>query len=163
MILEKWEERPITIQHLYNPCFCALIIHTCLRAYQRKRGFGMPIDLAFLIIPIIFSEDAIKDLKNIKEEEVVSEKWIDKLPIFKHIKLTDAIQSFADISRESLLFAHLHNLIQINNEGSINFIEKNYIKDINLNNYFLAAEKLGKWLANYQDSCTIYIMFGIKP
>jgi hypothetical protein len=56
-MLLPWLQRPIEVANLFNPAFCALLVHQAVKAYELEAGRGMSYSTAFVVLPVVLHKD----------------------------------------------------------------------------------------------------------
>lgn len=160
--MKLWHQRTKEIAYLFNPAFCGEIIRLSIKAYQKVNSEGMPISLAFLVLPIILHKNTRINLPTAKK---YLHAWIQENPEVL-IGFSDRASELVQISREAILFLLQKDLIVIQNSclKVKNYRRKN-VEGLEgeASECFNKALTLGTLLSKAGTHSSIYAMFGVKP
>lgn len=99
--MRPWSERNSELAALFNPAFCSLILYGGVTHHQKQDERGMPLPVAFLLLPIILSANLRSALPS--TARTTFHLWLDREPHVK-IRLAKRAANLAPITREGLLF-----------------------------------------------------------
>jgi hypothetical protein len=161
----NWEDRPFEIAYSLNPAFLAVLLYEAIQSFQKEKTEGMPYPLIFLIVPLVFyipireslPKDANKSLHN----------WLKEYPQTA-IHLHKAISQIVPYTKEAIIFAMQHQMIEITKEGNFKVFkaETDILKwDENSRTYQMQEKSkyLGKWFVKSGSTEVIYRTLGITP
>jgi hypothetical protein len=99
--MKAWSNRSPELAALFNPAFCSLLVYTGVAHYQKQDKSGMPLPLAFLLLPVVLSSNLRETLPSTARTPF--QLWLDREPQVK-IQLAKRATNLAPITREALLF-----------------------------------------------------------
>ena len=164
-MIPEWNERPIVIANLLNPAFCGEVLRVMIKAYAGKSNASVPYELVFLVLPLVLQKKSREKLpKNIDTNLY---EWLEKNTMIK-IHLTNQIKNLIPYTREALLFLIYHNALKVSDNGRLEYISyrKNKLHYLNIDeieDIYLKAQFLGRWLSKIGDSRAVYLSIGIIP
>lgn len=151
---------------LFNPAFCAVLLHRAIRGYEKKtEGQPLPVVYAFLVLPSALHPATRTKLP--KKTTASMWSWLRSHPII----LADFAKRARDLKpfvAEATIFAIQHSVLKAT-EGSL-ASGKLLRRPSNLQptedweQCEKAASFLGKWLASTKaDESTILTKWGVRP
>ncbi|MFZ2726757.1 MAG: three component ABC system middle component [Methylococcaceae bacterium] len=161
-----WEDRPFEVAYNLNPAFLAILLYQAISAFEKQNKEAMPYALVFLIIPLVFYTPIREKLP--KDDKQNLHDWLKKNPDIS-IKLHKSITQLVPYSKEAIIFAMQHQIININHQGNLSCTYQSKIDELEWTNDSRTlqmkekAKFLGKWLANLGNATLIYRTLGIKP
>jgi hypothetical protein len=162
-MLPNWENRPEITAHLINPAFCGEIMRVCASAYKEESKNNFPFALCVLVLPLILNSRIRDRLPKNKSNTIHG--WINENEDLK-IGLANSIASFIPFTRETVIFAIVHNSLSIDENGNIETKprrKKFKTEDEEINSCLKKAEVIGKVFSKSGNPLTIYSILGIKP
>ncbi len=153
------------INNLYNPAFCALVIHKCIEEYQDKTNHGLPYPLCFLILPIILDKKNRESLPGVRSTLIYS--WIQNNPEVS-IDFDKKVKALISITKSAILFGHNYSDIQIDEKGDVYIAasqKEPKSKELTdeVKECISKSKLLGRLFANAGSTKTIFTFLGIKP
>lgn len=163
-MLAQWEQRPIELANLLNPAFCALLLRDAAVGYQDAGSGGLPLPLAFLVLPVVLharTRDALP-----KQTRTLLHSWLqNNTPT--QLEVSQRVTRLLPYSREALIFGLQHNVLGLSDEGAlVNGMSR-------LRNPFPGgsepaecrrkAEFIGRWFAKSGDATQILVIWGLRP
>lgn len=165
-----WENRPLEIRNLFNPAFCAHLIHDALKGYQQEKNEGMPYPLLFLILPVILHKQTRDSLPR-----GVSTKfhvWLNKNSHLR-VDFAQRTRDLVSITREALYFGIDSGHITMSDADTFISTKKPFKKTTELLKSELdiseiseirkRAPFMGRWYGQAGTVASIYVMWGIRP
>lgn len=162
-MLPDWQDRPEITANLINPAFCSEIIRASAIAYRMETNKNLPYSLSILVLPFILNSRIRERLPKTKSSTIHG--WINSNEDIK-IGLAKNISSYLPFTRETIMFAIVHNSISIDNQGDVEVKlrrKKFNSQDTEINSCLKKAEIIGKVLSKSGNALTIYSILGIKP
>lgn len=164
-MLPNWNNRPITVSYLLNPAFCGEIIKRCIKTYSKENPSdkGLPFILAFTVLPLVLHQDIRNKLPKKTSKSLMS--WLTDNQDIK-VKIPELIKALVPHTKEAIMFLLAYGVIQINEGGKIEVLEKKTrykSTGDEVIESFLKSEFMGKWLAKSGTHQSIIISLGIRP
>lgn len=109
-----WHQRPIEVANLFNPAFCALVLHNAVAGFEEKTGRGMDYGLAFLVLPLVLHRAT---------REALPQRTTAKLHVWiqaheeVQVGLVKRITALVPTTKESMLFAMQHQALELSADG----------------------------------------------
>ena len=109
-----WHQRPFEVANLFNPAFCALVLHNAVAGFQEKAGRGMDYGLAFLMLPLALhraTREALPARTTAKLHAwIISHEQV-------RVGLVQRISTMVPTTKEGLIFAMQHQALELNADG----------------------------------------------
>lgn len=155
---------PADAAALFNPAYCAAILHRLCSGYQSGGKIGIPYALSFIALPIILHEASAERLPPSARSRFHS--WIiDNPEIF--IGFADRARSLAPFVRDAISFALNHKIIQLVESDRLVALNSNRLAKWERQPYNSAPAKraviLGKLLSQISEVPTVFTLFGVRP
>jgi Family of unknown function (DUF6521) len=159
-----WEKRPFEERNLFNPAFCALILASSIRAYQKEAGGPMPYSLALLVLPLCLHQET--------RDEICANKLISFLRVFARrpdllVDFVGRTRSLIQHTMESFALLASRNCITVNNAGNVGLLPRKVspaaLSTDDAEKCRIAASILGRQFAQINDRVTIYTSLGVRP
>lgn len=162
-----WKARAAEERHLLNPSFCALMLWEAARGYQSRAEAGIPIPLAFLVLPIVLHRETRGTLPRALATSLPV--WLADYPLIR-TRIVERTRALAPFTREALLFGGLHGLLSVRAEGvssNTDWIQRvtpvlrsssDEVRECGKKSGFL-----GKWFERAGSAETVMALFGVKP
>jgi hypothetical protein len=159
-----WSSRPFEERNLFNPAFCALVIASALRAYQKEIGAPMPCSLALLVLPLCLHQET--------RDEICANNKISVLRVFARrpdllIDFAKRAQSLVQHAMEAFALLASRGCIDVSDGGGITLrprkISATPLSSDDAENCRVAATTLGRDFAKVNDRVTIYTSLSIRP
>ena len=169
-MMSPWIERPVEISNLLNPAFAGVLLRKAVEGYRSEAEAGMPVELAFLVMPIGLHPGTAKRLPA-RPSSTPLHAWLQREENRDVIvRFEERVGSLAPFTREAIIFAAQRRVLDIDEGGRIvpgaeglrGFTAfKNSgaeIKDAISHCLFV-----GRWLALSGTPATIYSLLGVRP
>jgi hypothetical protein len=154
--------RPADEVALYNAAFLAMLLAAASRAYQRKRGTGLPWILAFLVLPMVLPRTIRAALPRRTSAYLVN--WIRSNPL-SVLELPSQAKAFSPYVREAMRFGLRHRYLALEDAFLSSSISDRQV-DLTANGEAIeivkAARLLGGWLAK-EEAVQVLAQFGVRP
>ncbi|MBB4428519.1 hypothetical protein GGD66_007109 [Bradyrhizobium sp. CIR48] len=168
MSLQPWEERPREEAHLFNPAFCAAVLHEFVKEYQKSRGQAVPYVLLFCMLPIALHGKTRRALPGSTLTSLYS--WRERNPEVL-VGFAQRARSLRPIVQEALRFAVDRTVLAFASDGGVILgpkplsVTKKFEHTLtdDARECVAAARLLGRWLAKAGTASTILAAWGIKP
>lgn len=161
MINESYR-RPREVARLNNPAFCACLIYSFVKTYEKYAHGGVPVSLAFLVLPIVLDPDT----QNSFSMWTSFSAWLESNPSLS-IDVPRFARSYIVITKESLEFLFACGLCSLNSDGAIySMMNRSFQRRIDANEkkpYYKAAKCLGRMFALVSNESLIYSCLGVRP
>jgi len=160
--------RPSEITTLLNPAFCAILLYVGISEFHKIQGKGVSYIFPFLFLPLILHKDTREKLP--RSSNTTLSSWLTN-PCTAIVKVGFATraQSMSPYTKESLLFAAMHEVLEINEDGMLYPLTelklKSYISKAtpDLLSCIKSAKLCGKLIARAGDMKTVMSLLGVKP
>jgi len=160
-----WKDRPEEIANLLNPAFCGEILRRAIQSYCKQKQARFPFILLYLVLPVVLTRN-IRTCMPQGNERPKMHPWIEKNAQVK-IGFASKVDNYCEITNEAVLFLSKHNLIEIDDAGTVNLIRFNQTTLLNTDNIehpdniFKAARRTGLWFSEASAVSSIFAMWGI--
>jgi len=166
--LLPWEQRPREEAHLFNPAFCATLLHEFVKEYQKSKGQATPFVLLFCALPIALHSKTRRALPGSTLVSLYS--WRERNPEVL-VGFAERARSLRPVVQEALRFAIDRAVLAFNDDGGVILGAKSLSVTKNFENTLTddareciaTARLLGRWLAKAGTASTILAAWGIKP
>ena len=165
-MIPKYKDRTQIVANMLNPAYCAEILRSAIKAYNKESKNHIPFELLFLILPLILNNRFYDKLPKTTKKKFY--EWFEENDIVK-IYLSHQIKNLVPYTKEALLFLIYHEVVSISDDGNIVYNTKfrakkvKYIDNNKQKKIIKKSELIGRWLTNIGDSITIYATIGIRP
>jgi Family of unknown function (DUF6521) len=168
MILPAWDERAREEAYLFNPAFCAVVLHEFIKEYQKAKETSAPYVLLFCALPIAVHGKTRRALPSTTLTSLYS--WRERNPEVL-VGFAERARSLRSVVQEALRFAIERGAIAFDGNGGVTLGAKPLVvakkfEDALTNDArecINAARLLGRWLAKAGTASTIMAAWGIKP
>lgn len=163
----SWNERTREEKSLLNPCFTSNLLWHSASGHQEATDEGMPLELAFLILPIILRESTRSSLPSTVRTSLAV--WLDNNPL-SISEIARRSRLLVPHSREAILFGGLHGLLSVTSNCLIANADLRLQVGRSLRSSSeevkacaKKAKFLGKWLGNSGGAPTVLALLGVQP
>ena len=162
--LLPWSRRPAEVRSLLNPAFCSLLLRRAAQGYSSKGNGGLPIALAFLILPVVLHKRTREAMPGTARSRM--HVWMRENPSIR-LGFADRATALVPFAREALLFGLTHSSLRLASGGAL---EAGRVGDAfrspagrEVRACMDAAFLFGKLLAAAGDAGTILSAWGVRP
>lgn len=150
---------------LFNPAFCAALLHHAAVGYQSKASAAMPVTFAFLILPSALHKPTRDALPATTAASMWS--WLRANPILL-IEFADRVRSFRLYTSAAVTYGIRHGVLR----GSAGTVAAGQMRrrpralqpTVDWVACMKAAEFLGKWFGGSDtDEATTLAQWGVRP
>lgn len=160
-----WTSRPAEIANLLNPAFASLLIRSAAHGYTRDDPSGLPLTLAYLLLPIVLHRKTRESLPRTTKTRVHT--W---LQANQHILagFAERASQMVPYTREALLFGAQQSIFVLNASArldvtTVRLRSVQRAESLEVGECLSRAELLGRLFARAGDSATILAMWGVRP
>ena len=164
--LPRWDERPREVANLFNPAFTSLLLSRTLAGYSGGDGSGMPLVLAYLVLPIVLHPDTRDALPRAASTTMYG--WIAEYPHLKALFPARARRS-VPFTQEAIRFGIMYGKLAISAgslvTGSHRYAQSAMPSDAT-DEVKLCLQKaafLGRWFADTESPRTVLATWGVRP
>jgi hypothetical protein len=164
--LPRWDERPREVANLFNPAFTSLLLSRTLAGYSGGDGAGMPLVLAYLVLPIVLHPDTRDALPRAASTTMYG--WIAEYPHLKALFPARARRS-VPFTQEAIRFGIMYGKLAISAgslvTGSHRYAQSAMPSDAT-DEVKLCLQKaafLGRWFADTESPRTVLATWGVRP
>jgi hypothetical protein len=165
--VSTWDGRSPEEARLLNSGFLGLMVWSAAIGYFEVTGSGLPIELAFIALPVSLHSPTRQALPRTTRTSVAS--WLDENAHLR-VSFVDRAKGLAPFVREGILFASTNNLLTFSDKGAL-LISTRPSK---LNHYLgrtteevrdciKRAEFVGKWFGIAGTPVTVMALWGVAP
>ena len=162
--MRGWSSRPFEERNLFNPAFCAVVLASAIREYERVSGKPMPYSLTLLVLPMCLHLDS--------REQILENKRLSVLRVFG--LRPDLLVDFAERARalvqyatEAFALLASKDCIKVGDDGGISLIPRRVspqpLNTDDAEKCRAAAVVLGRDFAQINDRVTVYTSLSIRP
>lgn len=150
---------------LFNPAFCAAMLHRATTGYQSKASSSMPITFGFLILPSALHKPTRAALPSTTAASLWS--WLRANPILL-MDFPDRIRGFRPYTSAAITYGIQHDVLHGVDGGLAAGTLRHRPRTLHPTADWLAcmkaAEFLGKWLGGSDaDEATTLARWGVRP
>jgi ABC-three component (ABC-3C) system Middle Component 3 len=163
----SWLDRPSDYRCLHNPAFCGILLARAAREYEDVAGHGMPLPLAFLILPLSTPTLFRASLPNNAAASIAA--WVAEHP-YVRVGLADSVRNSVALTREALVFCLQRRALAVNSAQLVSAVPRRIGSTAELERASSMTQEmigkarfLGRWFARSGGTATIYFMLGLKP
>lgn len=168
MTLLPWQQRPREEAYLFNPAFCAVLLHEFVKEYQKSKGQSTPFVLLFCVLPIVLPSKTRRALPGSTLVSLYS--WRERNPEVM-VGFAERARSLRPIVQEALRFAIDRTVLVFADDGGVILGAKSLSVTKSFENTLTddarecaaTARLLGRWFAKAGTASTILAAWGIKP
>lgn len=165
--MKVWIERPREEAHLLNPAFCCLGITAAVVGYQHMASRGLPLTLAYMVLPITLHKPT-RDLLP-RNRRTSLPLWIQQNASVR-VLFHERLLSLKLFTREAIIFGCGKGWISLGDDASLvtNRTEAALRRAYQSlgdepKDCAIKAVFLGKWLASAGPPATVMALWGIQP
>jgi len=155
---------PADAAALFNPAYCAAILHRVSSGYQSGGAGGLPYSLSFLALPIVLHTASAERLPS--SARVRLHNWLLGNPEVL-VGLADRARSLAPFVREAISFGLKARVVQFVEPDLLAPVSSDHVAKWEKRSYNLPAAKravvLGKLLSQIGEVPTVFTLFGVRP
>jgi len=155
---------PADAAALFNPAYCAAILHRVSSGYQTTAGYGLPYALAFIATPVILHPASVECLPSSSKSRL--HNWLLGNPDVL-IGFAERSRSLAPFVREAVEFGLQARVLQLVEPDLLAPLTSNHVGRWEKRPYNLLSAKkavvLGKLLSQIREVHTVFTLFGIRP
>lgn len=155
---------PADAAALFNPAYCAAILHRLCSGYQFGSTSGIPYALPFLALPIVLHEATAERLPASARARLHT--WLLDNPEIL-IGFADRARSLAPFVRDAISFALKYQIIQFVDSDRLAAPKSTQVATWEKQPYNIAVAKraviLGKLLSQINETPTVFSLFGVRP
>jgi hypothetical protein len=163
-----WRERPREEAHLFNPAFCAAILHEFVKEFQKARDHSAPYPLIFCAMPISLHGKTRRALPGSTLTSLYS--WRERNPEML-VGFAERARSLRPVTQEALRFGIDRRALAFADDGGVVLGAKPLVVarkfedglTADARECIIAARLLGRWFAKAGTTSTIMAVWGVKP
>ena len=161
-----WVERPVEEARIFNPAFCGELIARTVGEYHRTRETTLSVATAFLVLPLVLHRPTRKDLP--RRADKVFAGWVAEHSELL-FELPDRTRRLRPITREALLFAACHRLLEftsgelVPSTTAVGPRVQFPVSTDEVEAIRRAAGLLGRWFARQGTQASILRGMGVTP
>ena len=165
--MSSWTERPLEEANLLNPAFCCLGMTAAIAGYQAEANHGLPLGLAYMILPITLHKPTRDILP--RDRRTSLPMWIQDNASAR-VLFHERLVSLKPFTREAILFGFSRTWLSV--EDGTSLVTTNTENALRTAYQSLQAEPkecvikaifVGKWLAAAGSPATVMALWGIQP
>lgn len=148
---------------LFNPAYVGLVIAAASGAHLAEHGTGMPVPLAWLIVPWAVPRAArIERPGNVRPYLAT---WLEEHSL-QRIRLQQLAPAYSPVTRRALQFGLRHDLLRLAPETSLvpgPVASRRGELSADVKESLDVAAFLGRWLPRTGSLATVFALVGIRP
>lgn len=150
---------------LFNPAFCAILLHDAAKNYRKKSENELPVTFAFIVLPNALHQPT--RLKLPDRASVSMWAWIRDHPILMS-DFSDRVQRLRPYIAASIKFGLQHGVLTglpgMLAPGDLKRRPKTMVPTDDWEKCRKSASFIGKWLAiSKADEATMLALWGLRP
>lgn len=165
--MSSWDDRPAEEGNLLNPSFCTLVLLHAVEDYSRTMPAGMPLSLAFLILPIVLHRPTREALPRRTSKALSS--WLEEHEALR-VTFAERAKALVPFVREAVLFGCAHGVLKFGEEGRLLVGVKprgtsRYASAVTeeVRECLSRAQFVGRWIATAGTVPTVFALWGVRP
>lgn len=155
---------PADAAALFNPAYCAAILHRASSGYESASGGGLPYALAFLALPLVLHPATAERLPTTSKTRL--HNWLISNPDVL-VGLADRARSLAPFARDAIAYGLQGRILHFVEPGLLVPLSSNQIGKWEKRPYNIMTAKrsvvLGKLLSQISEVSTVFSLFGVRP
>jgi hypothetical protein len=155
---------PADAAALFNPAYCAAILHRVSTGYQSGGASGLPYPLAFLALPLVLHTASAERLPSSAKARL--HNWLLGNPEVL-VGLADRARSLAPFVREAIAFGLKARVVQFMEPDLLAAVKSAHVGKWEKRSYNVLTAKravvLGKLLSQIGEVPTVFMLFGVRP
>lgn len=162
-VLPEWEGRSWVTSSMLNPAVIAVIILAAADMYEEHSGEPLPLELIFLIVPMVLHRDTREALPT--RIDSYAAKWVGE-----HASLQASFPSRASgmvpYVREGLRYGLRTKALELLTDGRLRGVTRWKLtkdRDKELSVIIGKSAFLGRWFAHTGTPATLFTLFGVAP
>ena len=158
--LRRWEERPVLSAAMLNPALIAAAICWAAKRYEAKSRQPMPLEYAFLVVPICFHALTRNALPSTTATHMP--RWVNENQesVFG---LAERASKFAPHVREGLRFGLRSGMLTLRDGGFVAKISHSARPVGEVRDILASAAMFGSWAAKTGSPASVFTLFGVMP
>jgi hypothetical protein len=161
-----WSLRPFEERNLFNPAFCAVVLASALRAYQKEVGTSMPYSLALLVLPLCLHQGTRNEICACAISRISVLRMFARRPDLL-IDFAKRAQSLVQHANEAFALLASRDCIFVGDDGGVGLRPRKVspapLNTTDAEKCRIAATTLGRHFARINDRATIYTTLSIRP
>lgn len=165
--MKTWTERPTELAYLFNPAFCGWVLRESFEGYASVRPAGMPLPVAFLILPIVLHRETREQVP--RAVTTTLHVWLQEHPEVR-VSFAERAKELAPFTREGLMFLGTRGQLRVADDGGV-LVDGKLARgkapllreSQELGNTLAAATFVGRWFAHAGEPATLFQMWGVCP
>ena len=160
-----WQDRAPEVSNLLNPAFCATVLYSAAKEYEKKNPAGMPYTLIYLVLPIVLHKKTRERINSVSNMIAWLYNNSDAL-----IGYSTRAKNLVPITNEAVefLFAQstiniIDNRILIATKISGKKLNEYKQSDTEIRECLNKAEHVARWFTKMNSEENIYSAWGVKP
>ena len=165
--MKTWAERPTELAYLFNPAFCGWVLREALEGYATVKEGGMPLPLAFLVLPLVLHGPTRAGLPGDLRTRL--HPWLQDHPELR-VNFAARVKELEPFSREALLFLAERGQLLIDGDGLLSAAgrlragrAKPADHSAEMKHCLGKAKFAGRWFASAGEPATVFQMWGVCP
>lgn len=165
--MNNWSERPREEANLLNPAFCCLGITAAVIGYQLAVPQGLPLGLAYMVLPITLHKPTRDILPNTRRTSLPM--WLQNNTSVR-VLFHQRLASLKPFTNEAIIFGCNKKWLSIQNGASLKTDRpESLLRKINQtlgdepSECITKALFVGKWLAAAGSPATVMALWGVQP
>jgi hypothetical protein len=155
---------PADAAALFNPAYCAAILHRTSSGYESASGGGLPYALAFLALPLVLHPATAERLPTTSKSRL--HNWLVGNPDVL-VGLADRARSLAPFARDAIAFGIQGRILHFVEPGLLLPLSSSQMGKWEKKPYNVLTAKrsmvLGKLLSQISEVSTVFSLFGVRP
>lgn len=159
-----WRKRPIEEAALFNPAFVAVVIQQVAAEYQLESNHPLPLELAFLAVPVLLVSNVRLLLPRKKNSSLAG--WLQSNPEVR-LNFAGMARSMVPVVREGILYGTRGGVLRLSGIGlealpvrALNTIGE---RSSEVSEILRKANFVGRWYASAGTTDTVMILWGVQP
>lgn len=150
---------------LFNPAFCAVLVHKACTAYEAKAGTAMPVTFVFLILPSALHKPTREALPSTTASLMGG--WLRKNPVLL-MDFVDRVRTFRSFTGAAIAYGLQHAVLTgspgLIAAGKIGRRPRTLFPTEDWTACLQAAKFLGRWFGGSNaDEATALAQWGVRP
>jgi len=164
--MTTWSRRSPEERALLNPGFCSMVLWSACNAYANASGGSMPLDIAFLVLPLVLHQEVRDSLPRTVATSVPV--WLAEHP-HAQVRVPSLARTLLPFTREALVFGGVNHVLELS-DGVIrpcqdrrHDVAAASQASTDMRTCVNQAALVGRWLGAAGSPETVMALFGVRP
>ncbi len=160
--MTAWNDRPPIVAAMLNPALLAAVLATAANGYRKESDHALPWTLSFIIAPLVLHRGTRQALPASIRAHLTT--WVSRNPVLR-AGFPARAQGLVEPVREGIRFGLAHGVLTLEGEGLSGRTRRprGFQMPDELADILRRTNFVGRWLANIDNTATVYAVLGVAP